>query len=111
MENLAFGAASLALAIWVGSIACGVVLIVALSLAGMVGTWPSTLRWLTAAAVLMTALAIASLWLVPRINAARDQGTSGHRKFRRLHGVSVALTLFVLLLGASSLITLSVRGL
>jgi len=36
------------------------------------------------------------LWLVPRINAARDRGPSGARSFRQLHGASVTLTLAAL---------------
>ncbi|MEJ2534569.1 MAG: DUF4149 domain-containing protein [Gammaproteobacteria bacterium] len=48
---------------------------------------------------LLGAMAVAQalcLWLVPRINRARDEGTNGAGRFRRLHGLSVVLTLAVL---------------
>jgi O-antigen/teichoic acid export membrane protein len=39
-----------------------------------------------------------SLSLVPLINAARDSGAVGEKRFRRLHRLSVLLTVLVLLL-------------
>lgn len=48
------------------------------------------------ASVALAALAAASILLVPRINAARDAGEARRRRFRQLHGLSVALNLGML---------------
>ena len=48
------------------------------------------------AAVGLAGIAAGSLALVPRINAARDAGPAGAARFRRLHGLSVAINLAML---------------
>lgn len=85
-------------------LACGVVMIASLGAAGA-GAGPAL-----AAAVVMTAAAGLSLFLVPRINAARDAGPPAADRFRRLHGASVALTLLVLGLGLVVLVILGRGG-
>ena len=66
--------------------------------------WLSTLVAVTLVMVLLEA---GSLTLVPRINAARDAGAEGARRFDRLHRLSVSLTIVVLILGATLLVRLS----
>jgi len=67
-------------------LACGV---------GLVGTGLARPELLPAA-VGLAGLAAGSLALVPRINAARDAGEAGASRFRRLHGLSVAINLAML---------------
>ncbi len=52
-----------------------------------------------AAGALMLAMQIVALALVPAINAARDAGPAGDTAFRRLHGLSVIMTVAILLIG------------
>lgn len=58
--------------------------------------------------ILATALAmiVAARLLVPAINRARDAGDAGRKRFGRLHGLSVLLTL-ASLLGALAAVTLA----
>jgi len=60
------------------------------------------------AAVGLAGLAAGSLALVPRINAARDAGPAGAARFRRLHGLSVAINLAML--GASGWLVAAFAG-
>lgn len=60
------------------------------------------------AAVGLAALAAGSLALVPRINTARDAGEAGAARFRRLHGLSVAINLAML--GASGWLVAGYAG-
>jgi len=62
---------------------------------GLAGTGLVRTELLPAAAGL-AGLAAGSLALVPRINAARDAGADGAARFRRLHGLSVAINLAML---------------
>jgi len=62
-------------------------------LSGLVGF---TRPGLILVAVALAMLAAGSLALVPRINAARDAGEAGASRFRRLHGLSVAINLAML---------------
>jgi hypothetical protein len=78
---------------------CGIVLILALIVAGAGLGWPNLLLGLLGTACVMAFLEAYALWLVPRINAARDAGDAGARQFKSLHGLSVLLTLAILLLG------------
>jgi hypothetical protein len=83
---------------WLG-LGCGVAM-----LAGALAlTSADRLLWVIG---LMVAAEAVSLWLVPRINAARDAGAAGAARFRRLHALSVGLTLIVLALGLWVLATL-----
>lgn len=86
---------------WLG-LGCGAVMLVGILALAPAGR-------LLAAAGLMVAAEALSLWLVPRINAARDTGAAGAALFRRLHALSVGLTLLVLALGLWVLATLA-RG-
>ena len=61
---------------------------------------------LLAAIVIMTAAQLVSLRMVPSINSARDAGETGHSRFKRLHAISVSLTLLTLILGVGVLIAL-----
>ena len=82
---------------------CGVLMLAGLAAAGD-GIRPT---WLLAAAAVMTATAAWSLVLIPSINAARDAGAAGATRFRRLHGLSVGLTLLNLALGVAVLVALT----
>ena len=50
---------------------------------------------------------IASLAVVPAINAARDQGPDGEATFSRLHRLTVLLTVMVLLLSIGLLVAIA----
>ncbi len=78
---------------------CGVVML--LGLASIYGAGASDTRLLTFGLTtgLMLVLQIAAGRMVPAINAARDQGEAGKRRFGQLHGINVGLTVLVLLLG------------
>ncbi|HKJ17545.1 MAG TPA: DUF4149 domain-containing protein [Xanthomonadales bacterium] len=92
-------------------LACGAAMItavIALSLLGSLTTAGRTIAVLSTVMIVMQAM---SLWLVPHINAARDAGLAGARRFSRLHSISVGITLLVLLLGLSSLVMASGRSL
>ena len=89
-------------------LACGVIMLIATGIAGSVSGWPPLLRWLLAAAAVMTAAEFVSLRMVPGINAARDQGAAGRARFDRLHRASVLLTLLILILGLAALVLLAV---
>ncbi len=95
---------------YVLGLVCGGALLLAVVLLGALDNRSSSTPWLAVAAATMVAAAAISLGLVPRINAARDAGSAGQARFRRLHGASVALTLLVLALGAVSLVVLSAAG-
>lgn len=78
-------------------LACGIVSLgaaVALVNAGNDGGVPALTPVLI---LLMVSTQALALWLVPRINQARDRGAEGAKRFRTLHGVSVALTVGAML--------------
>jgi hypothetical protein len=88
-------------------VGCGLLMgIGILILVGFVGR-SSSLLAVAAATAVMLILELVSLWLVPRINAARDAGENAAGRFERLHRVSVILTVIILLLG---IVVLSVIG-
>ncbi len=66
--------------------------------------------WLLALSGAMTVLAIVSLALVPRINAARDAGEAGAASFEKLHRLSVLLTVLILLAGIVVLVHIARLG-
>ncbi len=72
--------------------------------------WSDALRILAAAASLMLVLECVSLWLVPRINTARDAGKAGIARFERLHRISVALTVVILVIGVIVLSTIGANS-
>jgi Ca2+/Na+ antiporter len=79
-------------------IGCSGFALLALLAAGLLAGWSGLVAPLVAAAV-MTLLACIALYLVPAINAARDAGDAGAARFRRLHSLSVALTVASLVVG------------
>ncbi len=83
---------------------CGLVLLLGVGTIGISQGWLAQTKWLLSAAVFMTALQLFSLWLVPHISAARDAGIAGQIRFQRLHGLSVLLTILVLVLGVGVLV-------
>ncbi|MEZ5584466.1 MAG: DUF4149 domain-containing protein [Candidatus Competibacteraceae bacterium] len=89
---------------------CGIVLILALIVAGTRLGWSGLLLGLLGTAGVMVALEAYSLWLIPGINAAREAGDAQARRFKVLHGLSVLLTLVILLLGLGVLGTLGAYG-
>ncbi|NJN47174.1 MAG: DUF4149 domain-containing protein [Candidatus Competibacteraceae bacterium] len=89
---------------------CGIVLVLALILAGTGLGWSALLLGLLGTAVVMTGLEAYSLWLVPSINAARDAGDAGAKQFKFLHRLSVLLTLAILLMGLGVLGILGAYG-
>ena len=86
---------------------CGAAMLAGLIAAGLAGRADGSAGWLLPATLAMLLAEIVSLWLVPRINAARDAGEAGAARFRTLHALSVALTLVVLLLGLAILVALA----
>lgn len=86
---------------------CGGIMLAAVAFGALLAGWSNSLRVIAAATSLMLVLQYASLRLVPRINSARDAGETGNRLFERLHRLSVAMTVVVLLLG---ILILSVIG-
>jgi uncharacterized membrane protein len=94
---------------WLG-VGCGLLMGIAiLLLAGLVGP-SSSLLAIAAITALMLILELVSLWLVPRINAARDAGEAAAGRFGRLHRVSVILTVIILLLGIAVLSLIGVNA-
>jgi uncharacterized membrane protein len=71
--------------------------------AGALAGFSTFFVWATGGAVLMTACMLAALASVPSINAARDAGDDGRQRFRRLHALSVALTIVALVVGLAIL--------
>ena len=82
---------------------CGAIMAVALLLQAGLSVWTPALTILAVLTVSMTALEGLSLWLVPKINAARDAGDAGTARFASLHRLSVLLTVAILVLGVAVL--------
>lgn len=89
---------------------CGVLMLAGLVLLGGVAGWSATVLTLIITTGAMVILEAISLAMVPHINAARDAGEAGMATFSRLHGVSVLLTVIVLLLGLAVLATVAARA-
>lgn len=84
---------------------CGLVMLAAI-VGATVASLPGGGRgWLGLIGTMLSVQAI-SIWLVPRINDARDDGPSSAARFKRLHGLSVSLTLTNLALGLIVLVAL-----
>lgn len=83
---------------------CGVLMLAGLALVGFDA--PNSLI-ITALTVAMLILEVASLWMVPSINAARDAGADGKARFDRLHRLSVLFTVLILLLGLAVVVLIS----
>ena len=89
---------------------CGAVMVVAVGLMVATGAGGDLVRIAGAIAVVMLALQFAASRMVPAINAARDAGYAGKRRFGRLHALNVVLTVLVLLLGLGLLGVLAVAA-
>ena len=87
-------------------IVCGVIMTAGFAFLGSVGSL-SAGPWLLVMSAGMTVLAIISLALVPRINAARDEGEAGAARFESLHRLSVLLTVLILLAGIVVLVLIA----
>ena len=80
-------------------IACGLVMVTCVGALGAVhgfASWRTVILLLSSA---MLVLGIVARFQVGAINAARDAGEAGAARFRRLHGINVAVTVAVLVLG------------
>lgn len=82
---------------------CGGLIIGGVAAIAVVTGWSNTPVVIATAAAGMLALEMISLRLVPKINAARDEGESGTARFERLHRISVVLTIVILLAGLALL--------
>ncbi len=88
------------------SLACA-----ALIVSGVMTGWSTLEIWSTAATAAMAIAMLASLAVVPAINAARDQGPAGEKTFSRLHLLTVLLTVLVLLLSLALLVAIGATSL
>jgi len=88
---------------------CAAVMIAGAAVALTTGAVPGA-GWLLAGAIGIAVADAVCLRLVPSINAARDAGPPAAARFRRLHGLSVALTLVMLALGIWMLVALAGGG-
>lgn len=80
-------------------LACGGIMAVSIAASAWWSGWSAALGILSGLTAAMLALEAGSLWLVPRINAARDAGDAGVARFQALHRLSVLFTVIILLLG------------
>ncbi len=78
-----------------------------LVVSGVANGWSTLEIWSSVATAVMAIAMIASLAVVPSINAARDEGPSGEATFSRLHRFTVLLTIMVLLLSISLLVAIA----
>ena len=79
----------------------------ALLAAGLVNGWSVLEIWGTAATAVMALSMFASLAVVPAINKARDAGAEGEATFRRLHRLTVMLTVLALLLSVAVIVAIA----
>lgn len=86
---------------------CGLAALLAVSGQGVLIGWSNVDLTVIGTLLAMMAAQIYALALVPRINAARDAGAQARKQFKRLHSISVVLTLAVLLAGIFLLTRLS----
>ena len=89
---------------------CGAVMVIAVGLLWLTGAAGDLALTAGAVAIAMLALQFAASRMVPAINAARDAGDAGKRRFGRLHAINVAMTVLVLLLGIGLLGTFAVAA-
>lgn len=83
---------------------CGLgMLLACLVLLAVAGVSETLVRLIGAVLVALCLQGVA-LWTVPRINAARDAGDAGIRRFKKLHALSVLTTLAVLVIGLAILV-------
>jgi len=91
-------------------IVCGALMLTALLFFGTLSGWTPSALALACATVIMLVLEAISLAMVPHINAARDAGPTHHARFVRLHRMSVAFTVAILLLGVAVIATIATRA-
>ena len=89
---------------------CGALMFAGLLWIGAVAGWTTTVVILIVATSVMVILEAISLGMVSHINAARDAGEAGRARFLRLHGLSVLLTVVILLLGIGVLAIVAARA-
>ena len=89
---------------------CGAIMALALALQAGLSAWTPVLTALASLTALMLVLEGLSLWLVPRINAARDAGNAGAARFANLHRLSVLLTLAILFAGIAALVMIGLSA-
>lgn len=82
---------------------CGAIMAASLLYVGYASGWTTAVSGIATATLLMLVFGAVSLWMVPHINAARDEGTAGVARFRQLHRANVSLTMLILLLGIAVL--------
>jgi len=82
---------------------CGALVLLGIAAVAFLAGGSERLAVIGIAALIMFALEAMSLWMVPRINAARDLGDAGRSRFERLHRISVALTVAILIIGIALL--------
>ena len=91
-------------------LACGAIMAASLVATGMLSSWTPALSLLAALTAIMIFFEGLSLWLVPRINAARDEGDAGAARFTSLHRLSVLLTVAILLCGIAVLVIIGLSA-
>lgn len=82
---------------------CGAGMLAGIGLIYGAGARDARVIALAVTTAIMIALQFSAGRMVPAINAARDEGEAGRRRFGRLHGINVLLTIAVLMLGLALL--------
>ncbi len=82
---------------------CGALILLGVATVAILAGGSERLAVVGIAALIMFVLEAISLWMVPRLNAARDLGDAGRSRFERLHRISVALTVAILIIGIALL--------
>lgn len=88
---------------FVAGLVCGAGMLAGTGLIYAAGARDPRLVALAVITGVMIALQFSAGRMVPAINAARDAGEAGRRRFGRLHGINVLLTVAVLVLGVGLL--------
>ena len=86
----------------VAALGCG-----ALLASGLANGWSILEIWGAVATALVAVSMLVSLSVVPTINRARDAGPEGDAAFRRLHKLTVMLTVLALLLSIAVLVAIA----
>ncbi|MEM1440350.1 MAG: DUF4149 domain-containing protein [Pseudomonadota bacterium] len=86
---------------------CGFAMLAGAAVLFFAGVRDGRLSTLAIVTAVMVALQFTAGRMVPAINAARDAGEDGRKRFGQLHGINVLLTIAVLLLGIGMLAALA----
>ena len=89
---------------------CGLAMAGSAAAMAAADAWSPTLRFLTAIGLAVILVQAVSMWLVPKINAARDLGIAGAARFATLHRLSVLLSLSALGLALAGMATVASRA-